>query len=114
MIVGHRQYSHGFSLSKLKTIPETSHFVTAMSSDNRELCLDSKKKRRLLWLGIHCSIILYGGRGGCVVCACFGCVFVSKKATASSIKDTHKRMKPTAIIVRTAPISMSNPVVAKR
>lgn len=43
-----------------------------------------------------------------------GCVLIEKNATARGIKATQRSMKPTPIIVKTAPISINNPVVPKR
>ena len=42
------------------------------------------------------------------------CVFIEKNDTVSSIRAIQRRMKPMPIMVRTAPISISNPVVPKR
>ena len=39
---------------------------------------------------------------------------IEKKATVRSIKATQRSMSPTPIIVKTAPISIINPVVPKR
>ena len=44
---------------------------------------------------------------------CVGSVFIEKNATARSIVATQMRIAPTAIIVRTAPMSSSSPVVPK-
>lgn len=60
------------------------------------------------------STCFYGGGDGCVAVDSVGCALIEKNAAVSSIKAIQRSRKPITIMVRIAPISVSNPVVPKR